>query len=582
MFRAGMIRKLVSGIYEWLPLGLRVLKKVEQIVREEMNIVGGLEVWLPHLLPKEPWEETGRWNVYGKELFRLKDRKMSDFCLAPTAEEIITGLIRNEVRSYKQLPMMFYQFGTKFRDEIRPRFGVIRSREFYMKDAYSFHKDEKCAEEYYKIVYDAYCKIFRRCGLKFLPVDATTGAIGGKFSHEFMVVSKQDSAECLAGEETIVFCEKCGYAANVEKAECKITSEILKVESQKLELEEVYTPSVRTVEEVAKFLKEDTKKFIKTLIYVAEKTGPKSDVQSQKFKIEEIFVVLVRGDLEINEAKLSNVLLENGFNVNEIKLAENDFVEKTFGVEVGFLGPTNLKLQITDYKLKIIADMSVECIENGISGANKKDFHLKNVNIGRDYKPDIVEDLRNITKEDVCPKCGVYGLKFSKGIEVGHTFKLGTKYSKSMNASFLDENGKEINFVMGCYGIGISRIVAALIEQSNDNDGIIWYPTLAPFSVYLLPIDYKDDEIKNVTDKIYDLLLSKGIEVLLDDRDDRPGIKFKDADLVGIPLRITIGKKMLVENKVEISVRKTKEIRCVNIDNIYEEICGIIELLKKI
>jgi len=579
MFRAGMIRKLVSGIYEWLPLGLKVLKKVEQIIREEMDAIGGLEVWLPHLLPKDPWEETGRWKVYGKELFRLKDRKGGDFCLAPTAEEIITGLIRNEIRSYRQLPIMFYQFGTKFRDEIRPRFGVIRSREFYMKDAYSFHRDEKCAEEYYKVIFDAYHKIFNRCGLKFLAVDATTGAIGGKFSHEFMVVSRQGNNESLAGEETIVYCEQCNYAANIEKAEC-LNSKLHITDSKLKDLEEVFTPDVRTVDEVSKFLNEDKLKFIKTLVYVVENESSVVDTSIKSNKtVEGIIVVLVRGDLEINETKLKEKL-----GINEIRLAENDFIEKTFGVEVGFLGPVNLvpdlKLQIKNFK--IVADKSVESIINGISGANKKNFHLKNVNIGRNYKPSMVEDLRNITQEDQCPRCGEYGLKFSKGIEVGHTFKLGTKYSQSMKATFLDENGKEINFVMGCYGIGVSRIIAASIEQSNDNDGIIWYPTIAPFMVYLIPIDYKDKEIKDVTDKIYSLLISKGVEVLLDDRDERAGIKFKDADLVGIPLRITISKKLLVENKVEICVRKTKEVRFVNINNIYEEVFNTIELLKKI
>ncbi len=580
MFRAGMIRKVASGIYEWLPLGLRVLKKVEQIIREEMNTIGGLEVWLPHLMPKEPWQETGRWNVYGKELFRLKDRKNSDFCLAPTAEEIITGMIRNEVRSYKMLPLMFYQFGTKFRDEIRPRFGVIRSREFYMKDAYSFHRDEKCAEDYYKLVYDAYCKIFTRCGLKFLPVDATTGAIGGKFSHEFMVVSGKEDNESLAGEEIIVFCKKCNYAANIEKAECvNFSSQVSGVELKKLE--EVNTPSVRTVEEVSKFLNQESKNFIKTLIYVSEEViidkNKKDFSNTTKSDNKKIFVVLVRGDLEINETKLKEKL-----GVNEIKLADNDLVKDIFGIEVGFLGPVNLKLKIASYDLKIIADKSVYELKNGITGANKKDFHLKNVNIYRDYKPDLIEDLRNITVEDVCPRCGNGGLNFSKGIEVGHTFKLGTKYSESMKATFLDETGKEINFVMGCYGIGVSRVVSASIEQSNDEDGIIWYPAIAPFDVYLLPIDYKDLDIKNLTDQIYLNLKDKKLEILLDDRDERPGVKFKDADLIGIPVRITVSKKLLPDNKVEVYIRKTKEVRLVLVDKLDEEVSGIIELLKKI
>lgn len=561
MFRAGMIRKVASGIYEWLPLGLRVLKKVESIIREEMNVIGGLEVWMPHLLPRQLWEETGRWNVYGKELFRLKDRKESDFCLSPTAEEVITSLVRDELRSYKLLPKMFYQFGTKFRDEIRPRFGIMRAREFYMKDAYSFHRDEKCAEEYYKLVYEAYCRIFNRCGLKFLPVEATTGAIGGKFSHEFMVVSeKMDS---IAGEETIVFCKSCNYAANIEKAECVYEDGMRQKFEEEKDLQEVYTPNVRSVEEVSKFLGESVEKFVKTLVYISEENK------------EVVYVVLIRGDFEVNETKLKGVV-----GVNDISLAGGEIVDELLGVEPGFLGPVGLNVK-NDVKIQLIADKSVVTIANAISGANKKDFHLKNINIGRDYKPDIIADIRNITQKDCCPKCKSLELKFSRGIEVGHTFKLGTKYSSSMRAVFLDENGKENNFIMGCYGIGVSRIVAASIEQSYDEDGIIWYPTIAPFMIYLLPVDYKDEQIKEVSDKIYNLLTLKNIEVLLDDRDERPGVKFKDADLIGIPLRITVSKKHIADSKVEVYIRKTKQIKQISIESTLEEILSLIELLKK-
>lgn len=561
MFRAGMIRKLASGIYEWLPLGLIVLKKIEQIVREEMNNIGGLEVWLPHLLPRDIWEETGRWNLYGKELFRLKDRKDADFCLSPTAEEVITDLVRDELRSYKQLPKMFYQFGTKFRDEIRPRFGVIRAREFYMKDAYSFHKDEKDAEEYYKKVYDAYCKIFRRCGLKFTVVEAATGTIGGKFSHEFMVVKEGD--ENFIGEETLVICSKCGYSANIEKAECEYPDEQTNNKEIEKKLEEVYTPQMRTVEEVSSFLKQPKEKFIKTLVYVTENK-------------EEVYVVLVRGDYEINETKLKDVL-----NVNEIQLASSELVEQIFGVPVGFLGPVGLKTTSQKYKLKFVADYSISTIKNAISGANKIDYHLININYIRDFVVDIIADIRNITANDICPRCKAKNsLKFSKGIEVGHTFKLGTKYSKSMNATFLDENNKEQVFIMGCYGIGISRIVAAAIEQNHDEDGIIWYPTIAPFTVYILPIDYKDPEIKNVADNVYKLLKQNNIEVLLDDREERAGVKFKDADLIGIPIRLTISKKLLPD-KLELYLRQTKQKSVVYINELLNRINeSIVYLLK--
>jgi prolyl-tRNA synthetase len=563
MFRAGMIRKLASGIYEWLPLGLRVLKKVEQIIREEMDKIGGLEVWLPHLLPREIWEETGRWNLYGKELFRLKDRKDADFCLSPTAEEVITDLVRNELRSYKQLPKMFYQFGTKFRDEIRPRFGVIRAREFYMKDAYSFHVDETDAEEYYKKVYDAYCKIFSRCGLKFVAVEAATGAIGGKFSHEFMVVKENDPK--FIGEETIVFCSNCSYAANIEKAECiyKTEDEVKTTEKQK-KLEEVHTPEMRTVEEVSRFLSLPAQKFIKTLVYINEKENM-------------VYVVLIRGDYEVNETKLKDILGDNN-----IQLVEPEKIDGIFGVPCGFLGPVNLKVIDDRYKLKIVADNSVKFVTNAVSGANKKDYHLKNINLNRDYTPDLFVDIRNITVDDLCPRCKSSNtLRFSKGIEVGHTFKLGIKYSKSMNATFLDKENKENYFVMGCYGIGVSRIVAAFIEQSYDEDGIIWHPNIAPFLVYILPIDYNDKEIRVVADKLYSLLIESRLDVLLDDRDERPGVKFNDADLIGIPLRLTVSKKLL-PGKVELYIRKTKQKQEVKIDTIVEKIFDTIELISKI
>ncbi|MBN1384423.1 MAG: proline--tRNA ligase [Elusimicrobia bacterium] len=553
MLRAGLIRKLSSGVYEWLPLGLRVLKKVEQIIREEMDAVGGHELLMPAILPKELWEETGRWNVYGKELFRLKDRADREFCLGPTHEEIITDIIRRDVRSYKQLPLMLYQFQTKFRDEIRPRFGVMRAKEFYMKDAYSFHATDEDAEKYYQIVYDAYSKICKRCGFKFSVVEAATGAIGGSFSHEFMVLAE-------TGEEEIVSCD-CGYGANVEKAECQREESASwrrekREEGQKLE--EIHTPNMKTVEEVGEFLKEKPENFIKTLIYLSDNKP---------------VMVLVRGNCEINEEKLKNFL-----KCNELILADSKTVEKITGAPVGFAGPANpaqKSKSAEEQKVEILADYSVEGIVNGVSGANKKDYHLKNMNIGRDYKPSQTADLRKVKRGDKCPRCKKHELKFSRGIEVGHTFKLGTKYSKSMDATFLDEKGKKNHFIMGCYGIGVSRIVAAAIEQSNDDNGIVWNESLAPYRVVIVPIAY-EGKVKEVSDKIYARLRQpedrSGGDVLLDDRNERAGVKFKDADLLGIPVRITVSEKTLKENKVEVKYRNQNTTELTDIEKLLSKI----------
>jgi prolyl-tRNA synthetase len=545
MLRAGMIRKVASGIYEWLPLGLRVLKKVEDIVRQEMNAINGQEVWLPLLLPKELWEETGRWNVYGKELFRLKDRKNSDFCLGPTHEEIITDLVRREVRSYRQLPLMFYQFGTKFRDEIRPRFGVMRAREFYMKDAYSFHADEKDAENYYEKAFEAYKKICEKCGFKYRAVEATSGAIGGSFSHEFMVLAD-------TGEEEIASC-LCGYGANNEKTEC-IQGAEEKCQGTEEPLKEINTPNLWSVEDVGKFLKEDKKKFFKSMIYVAD---------------DKPVMALVRGDYEINEHKLQSVL-----NCSMLALADETVIEKVTGAPLGFAGPVNLK----DKTVKIVADYSVELILNAVSGANKKDYHLTNININRDYKPDIIADIRKVAKGDVCPRCKNI-LNFNRGIEVGHTFKLGVKYSKSMKAVYLDEQGKENLMIMGCYGIGVSRIVAATIEQSNDENGIIWPVPLAPFQVIIIPINFQEEGTKQASLKLYEELTAKGVDVLLDDRDERAGMKFKDADLIGIPYRVTIGDRNLKDNKMEFKARweKKEESKLINVNDIVDVIAKLIK-----
>jgi prolyl-tRNA synthetase len=519
MVRSGMMRKLASGLYELLPLGLKVLRKVENIIRQEMNVMGGQEVIFPLILPKALWLETGRWSVYGKELFRLKDRKDAEFCLAPTAEEVVTDLIRKGIKSYKQLPIMLYQFGIKFRDEIRPRFGILRSREFLMKDAYSFHIDEADLEKYYKAMLDAYTNICIKCGFQFRAVEADSGAIGGSFSHEFIVLTD-------AGEEEMTWCN-CGYGANSEKAEC------LKIEQPKEEVlpaKEVFTPDTGAVEDVAKLLNLPPKKFIKTMIYIVDKKP---------------VAVLVRGDHEINKIKLQELL-----DADETALADEQTVISITNAPIGFAGPAGLK------NIKIIADLSVVELSNALTGANKKDYHLKNVNYKKDYNADIVADIRKVIRGDICPRCKKEELKFSRGIEIGHTFKLGAKYSKLMNASYLDANGKEKFIIMGCYGIGVTRILAATVEQSHDDDGIIWPDNIAPFEVTIVPLNYADEKTKETTEKIYKELSSKGLDVLIDDRNERAGIKFKDADLIGIPYRITISKKNLANGNVELKARR--------------------------
>lgn len=543
MIRSGMMRKLASGFYELLPLGLKVLRKVENIIRQEMNEAGGQEVIFPLISPKALWLETGRWNVYGKELFRLKDRKGTEFCLAPTAEEVVTDLIRKDIKSYKQLPVMLYQFGTKFRDEIRPRFGVMRSREFLMKDAYSFHTDETDLEKYYKIMFDAYTNICIKCGFQFRAVEAASGAIGGSFSHEFMVLTD-------TGEEEMTWCS-CGYGATNEKTEC------LKIEQFKEEVlpaREILTPNVVAVEDVAKLLNLSPKKFIKTMIYIVDKKP---------------VAVLVRGDHEINEMKLQRLLGGAG----ETTLADEQTVISTTNAPIGFVGPTGLK------NIKIIADLSVVELSNALTGANRKDYHLKNVNFKRDYNADVVADIRKVMRGDICPRCKKEELKFSRGIEIGHIFKLGAKYSKSMNASYLDTNGKEKFIVMGCYGIGVTRILAATIEQSHDDDGIIWPDNVAPFEVVIVPLNYVDEKTKETTKKIYKELSSKGLDVLIDDRDERAGIKFKDADLIGIPYRIIISEKNLANGNVELKARRDGKdaIRLFKLEEVVGKLLKIFE-----
>jgi prolyl-tRNA synthetase len=532
LFRAGMIRKLASGIYDYLPLGLRVLRKVENIVREEMNRAGAQEVLLPAVQPAELWQESGRWQVYGKELLRFKDRHGRDCCFGPTHEEVITDLVRREVHSYRQLPLNLYQIQVKFRDEIRPRFGLIRGREFIMKDAYSFDVDETGAEQTYGAMYEAYSRIFSRCGLTFRSVEADTGPIGGSFSHEFMVLAD-------TGEDLLASCTSCAYAANLEKAEVQPPDGnpgTLPAGAPSL----VATPGVRTVEEVAAFLKVQHQDIVKTLIYETEQ-GP--------------VAVLIRGDHEVNEVKVKNLL-----GVPDLLLAGPARVKELAGAEVGFAGPLGLSIPI-------YADQAVAALPAMVTGANKDDHHLTGVHPHRDLQFTRVADLRQVTERDPCPRCGA-SLTLLKGIEVGHIFKLGLKYSKALNARFLDAEGMEQFIFMGCYGIGVSRIVAAAIEQSFDADGIIWPMTLAPFQVGLIPISMNDQATRETVNRLHDEMETAGIEVLLDDRDERPGVKFKDMDLLGLPLRVVVGPKTLAAGQAEVRQRRTRNLSLVDLDRL--------------
>ncbi len=537
MLRAGMIRKLTSGVYSYLPLGLRSLKKVQQIVREEMDAAGALEVFLPAVQPAELWEESGRWEIYGKELLRFKDRHGRDCCLGPTHEEVITDLVRRDVRSYKELPLNLYQIQTKFRDEIRPRFGLMRGREFIMKDAYSFDADEKGAETSYGLMWKAYSNIFSRCGLKFRAVEADSGPIGGSFSHEFMVLAD-------TGEDTIVSCDSCDYAANMEKAEIR-PIEPMNRDSASEAPRRVETPGMRTIEQVSQFLNAQPSDLIKTMILRSE-SGP--------------VAVLLRGEHELNEVKVKNFL-----KAGELELADERTIEEVTGGPRGFSGPMGLK------DIKILADYAVRAISTAVIGGNENDVHVVNVTPDKDFTVDQYGDFRAAAEGDPCPRCEGK-LVLNRGIEVGHVFKLGLKYSKAMNARFLDVDGNEQYMVMGCYGIGVSRTVAAAIEQNHDEDGIIFPPPIAPFSVLITPVGKKDEEIDQIAGKIYQELWDAGIDTLLDDRDERPGVKFKDADLIGVPVRITVGKKGLAQGKIELRNRRSKEVSMVEIPAVVQEI----------
>jgi len=542
MLRAGMIRKLSAGIYSYLPLGYRVVRKVEQIIREEMNRAGAQEVSLPMVQPAELWQESGRWEHYGKELQRFRDRHDREYCLGPTHEEVITDLVRHEIKTYRQLPKNLYQIQTKFRDEIRPRFGVMRSREFGMKDAYSFDADEEGAEISYQKMFEAYKRIFARCGLRFRPVEADSGTIGGSFSHEFMVMAD-------SGEDGLVFCGTCSYAANLEKAEVHPPEKGEVSSYERLPLTEVHTPDARTIDEVGAFLQVTPQEIVKTLIFNADGNP---------------VAVLIRGDEEVNEIKVKNYL-----GCQELELAMDDMISDVTGAPRGFAGAIGIRA-------KIIADYSLMNMKNVVMGANKEDYHLRNVNEGRDFQISAFADLKVARETDSCPRCRGT-LQFARGIEVGHVFKLGTKYSKAMGAAYLDKNGKEQNMIMGCYGIGTGRTVAACIEQNNDENGIVWPMPIAPFHVIITPVNVNDKTLTDAADRLYEALTGKGVEVLLDDRDERAGVKFKDADLIGIPIRVTIGPKKIAEKKVEVRLRDTGEVSDVQLDKVEETILCMIE-----
>jgi prolyl-tRNA synthetase len=523
MLRAGLLRKVASGIYNYMPAGLRVLRKVERILREEMDGAGALEVLMPAVVPCELWKESGRWDAYGKELLRFKDRADREFCLGPTHEEVVTDLVRREVRSYRQLPLTLYQIQDKFRDEIRPRFGLMRGREFFMKDAYSFDADEEGAVASYKKMYDAYCRIFRRMGLDFRAVEADTGNIGGSSSHEFMVIAD-------SGEDAIVSCASCSYGANVEKAEC-IPSSAAVPAAEEGKPRKVATPGMRTIEEVSTFLAIDPATLIKTLLFETSV----GDV-----------AVLVSGVHEVNEIKVKNHI-----GAEFVRLAGEERVRETTGAPSGFAGPVGLAV-------RTIADYSVRSIASGATGANEKDAHLVDVVPGRDFIPEGYADLRVVREGDRCPRCGGT-LRFSRGIEVGHVFRLGTKYSEAMRAVYLDEGGKERVAVMGCFGIGVGRTAAAAIEQNHDDDGIVWPISIAPFEVAVIPVNVKQAGVVAAAERVAADLDGRGVEVFLDDREERPGIKFKDADLTGIPVRVTLGEKNVAAGFGEIRDRKTGE-----------------------
>ncbi|NMC26971.1 MAG: proline--tRNA ligase [Syntrophomonadaceae bacterium] len=540
LLRAGFIRKTSAGVYSYLPLARRVLRKIETIVREEMDKAGGQEVLMPIIQPRELWEKSGRWSVYGDEMFRLQDRHKRDFALGPTHEEIITTLVNAEVHSYRQLPLMLYQIQNKYRDEIRPRFGLMRGREFIMKDLYSFDEDDAGLSIAYQKMYAAYCNIYDRLNLKYRVVEADSGAIGGNESHEFMVLA--ESGEC-----TVLYCDRCDYAANVEKAECYTPADVAPAEDLKPR-EKIHTPGLRTIQDLVVSLGIPENRQVKTLMYWAD---------------GELAAVVMRGDRDVNEIKLKNAL-----KCNQLFMADENMVRQQCGAGFGSLGPVQLGA-------RVYMDQEVARMANFSCGANQDDYHFINVNPGRDFVPDGVFDLRNAVAGDLCPVCGGT-LAALRGIEVGHIFKLGTKYSDALEATYRNAAGEEKPMVMGCYGIGISRTMAAAVEQNNDSDGIIWPLPIAPYQIIIIPVNAKKADQMQAAEDIYRQLSSEGWEVILDDRDERAGVKFKDADLIGIPSKITIGPKALQENQVEVKKRWEGGSRFIPIEGISAKVREII------
>ncbi|MGQ9496006.1 MAG: proline--tRNA ligase [Thermoanaerobaculaceae bacterium] len=544
--RAGMIDKLAAGIYTYLPLGWRSIEKLCRIVREEMVRAGSVELVMPCVQPAELWQQSGRWFAYGKELLRLKDRHERDFCFGPTHEEVITDLVRRRVSSYRQLPVNLFQIQTKFRDEVRPRFGLMRGREFLMKDAYSFHASKESLDEAYRAMGEAYRRVFQRCGLSFTAVEADTGNIGGSESHEFMVLAE-------TGEDAVVACG-CGYGANVEKAvsgPIKPAPSWPGVAPEKAQA--VFTPGVTSVPDVAHFLGLSPEHFIKSMVVETDR---------------EFVLALVRGDDELNEVKLKNAL-----DANHVQLASPEKVQRLTGAAVGFAGPIGIK------GLRVVADPEVMRLPLAATGANRDDYHFVGVVPGRDFQPDLVADLRLVREEDPCPRCGK-PLQLKRGIEVGHIFKLGTKYSTPMGCTFLDETGRERPMIMGCYGLGIGRTVAAAVEQNHDQAGIIWPLPLAPFEVELLSLNPDSTEVARTAESLYGDLQTAGVEVLYDDRDERSGVKFKDADLIGIPVRVVVGKKGLEQGQVEISLRRHNEKRPVPVKETIARVLAVLDELR--
>lgn len=533
LLRAGMIRKLVSGVYSYLPLGYRVIRKIENIVREEMDNAGAQELLMSAIQPKELWEATGRWHDFGPEMFRLKDRHDREFCLGPTHEEYFTNLVKGEVKSYKQLPLNLYQIQTKYRDEKRPRFGLMRSREFIMKDAYSFDVDEDGMRKSYEIMWKAYDKVFTRLKLNYRVVLGDSGAMGGNISHEFMAMSE-------VGEGIVAYCQHCDYAATEEKTEVVYKTS---PDEEELPMEKVYTPGVTSIEALVDFLNIEASRFAKSLVYKVR---------------DKAVIAVIPGDRELNETKLCNYLK---IAEHELEMADENLIKDITGGNKGFTGPMNLKGEV-----RVLVDSRITKMKNLVIGANETDYHVKNVNYGRDFTGELVDDLLLVREGDICPKCGET-LVLDKGIEVGNIFQLGTKYSKSLDATFLDENGKEKPFVMGCYGIGISRSMMAVVEQYHDEDGIIWPLAIAPYHVIVTIVNTKNQEQVEIGEKLYKELSSIGLEVLLDDRNESAGVKFKDRDLIGIPIRVTVGKKAN-ESIVEYSLRKGGEKKEVHIDDI--------------